>query len=138
MAHDTILRITAADPARTGRVPPLPFPVFPGLSAATSLSLSADGPIEPRLWDLAHAHDQSHPLPRPRLRLGRVTLKADRIVQIMVAIILDELARKGLVLREDFQRHGLKPIEYDRHFEDAMRRAAILCPGLVTGEEHAA
>jgi hypothetical protein len=111
-------------------VQPLPFPVFQGFSAVSSLSLSSDGPIPAEHWHLAHAHDAANRnAPRP-LRLGKVTIKPAAILAIMVRIILKEAARKGTVMREDFLRYGLNPIDVDRHFAQALRHAGLLHPGL--------
>lgn len=115
-------------------ISPLPFPLFDGLSAQASLSLSTDGALDATHMAMARAHDLLHPLP-PLPRIGAVTLKPAAILAIMAAVILAEAARKGAVMREDFLRHGLKPGDIDRHFGEALRRARLQQPGLFSAGE---
>lgn len=117
---------------------PLPFPVFDGFTAVASLSLSTDGTIPSHLWDQARAHDAAQPRSRSVARLGKVTLKPEAAIRLMVEVILKEAARKGYVLREDFTNHGLKPHDIDRHYGEALRRAALRQPGLINATEEVA
>jgi len=113
----------------------LPFPVFQGFTAVQSLSLSTDGRIDPRLLDLAHAHDRTAPPADQPARIGKITLKPAAIVRIMATAIERAVVRSGTVHRLDFKQLGLKDAEIDRHFQEAFLRASQRQPRLyVSGE----
>lgn len=116
----------------------LPFPVFDGFSAAASLSLATDGPINPHHLDLAHAYDLAalKAAPRPA-RIGKITLKPAAIVAIMATAIEKAAIRSGMVHRADFRQLGLAEDEIDRHFREAFLRAAQRRPGLFSCSEAA-
>jgi hypothetical protein len=114
---------------------PLPFPVFDGFTAAASLSLSTDGPIDPHHLALAHAYDLARVGTEPRrARIGKVTLKPSAIVSIMATVIEKAAVRSGTVHRLDFKQLGLRDDEIDRHFPEAFLRASQRRPGLYSSE----
>lgn len=116
---------------------PLPFPIFEGFTAAASLSLSTDGPIDPQLLALAHAHDRAAPPEPQQARIGKITLKPAAIVRIMSTAIEKAAVRCGAVHRADFRQLGLKDVEIDRHFQEAFLRAAQRQPSLFLDSEAA-
>lgn len=116
---------------------PLPFPVFDGFTAAASLSLATDGPIDPQLLRLAHEHDAAQP-PQPQpARIGKVTLKPAAIVRIMSTAIEKAVVRSGSVHRLDFKQLGLTDAEIERYYHDAFIQASMRRPGFYLGGEAA-
>ena len=116
----------------------LPFAIFPGFSATASLSLSSDGPIEPRLWSLAHSYDQAHAATEPRasarVLIVRPRLKPHAIRAVIAAILLKAAERDEAVTRADLKSHGLRDIDIDSEFGDAYRLAAFPRPTLFAPE----
>lgn len=116
-------------------ISPLPFPVFDGFTASQSLSLSTDGPIDPRLSSLAFAFDRAAAKRAPRHgRIGKVTLKPNAIVRIMTTVIEKAVVRCGAVHRNDFLQVGLKDAEIDRHFQEAFLKVSQHHPSLFQSE----
>ena len=112
----------------------LPFPVFDGFTAAASLSLSTDGPIDRELLTLAHAYDRSQPPAPQPARIGNITLKPAAIIRIMASVIDKAAVRCGAVHRSDFHQVGLKDAEIDLHFREAFLRASLTRPSLYSSE----
>lgn len=115
----------------------IPFPVFDGFSAAASLSLSTDGPIDQELLALAQAYDRARPLPAPVTRIGKITLKPAAVVRIMATAIEKAAIRCGIVHRADFRQLGLTDAEIDRHYQEAFLKASLRHPGLFAEGEAA-
>ena len=110
----------------------LPFDIFPGFSAAESLSLSTDGAIDAAHMALAEAHDMAAPHPRrPSARIARVTLKPEAVTANMATAIEKAALREQALTRAELLSLGLSAAEIDRHFSAALRRAMAARPGLM-------
>lgn len=88
---------------------PLSFPLFAGMSAATSLGLSTDGPIPQSKWAEAHAWDMSHPLPDVAPAVTRVEIRKGYGIRLLAFHIRQALVARGLVEERDIANLGLTP-----------------------------
>lgn len=87
----------------------LSFPIFAGLSAATSLSLSTDGRIPHELWAEAFAYDRDHPLSvdLSAEALAKVELKRSFGVRLLAFAMGNAIRARGLVEERDLANLGL-------------------------------
>lgn len=99
---------------------PLSFHVFPGLSAADSLSLSTDGPIPHEKWLEAFAHDRDHPLTLETVELRRVELKRSFGVRLLAFTMLRAIMARGLVEERDLAGLGLTAKQIAEWKQEAM------------------
>lgn len=105
----------------------LSFPLIPGYSAAESLALSTDGPLDPALEMAARAHDAANPLPAPaRVRLGNVRIDDAKALRLVSDCMVRALTLTGAVTEADLARTGLEPAQLAR----LAPRAARLLGGL--------
>lgn len=112
----------------------LPFPIFDGLSAVTSLELWSDGPIPSEYRALAVEHDRTHPRPLARVRAVRPRLKPAAIEAIIYTAIEKAALRGQPLLRDDLKLLGLSETDINTHFAAASRRFAVSQPHLASQE----
>lgn len=116
----------------------MPFPILDGFTAAESLSLSTDGPMDPQHLLLAHAHDRAATSSAQHAaRIGKIKLKPAAIVRVMSTAIEKAVVRCGIVHRADFRQLGLTDAEIDKHFQEAFLLASQRQPALFLSSEAA-
>lgn len=115
----------------------LPFPIFDGLSAVTSLELWSDGTIPAEYRARAIEHDRVHPLQLARVRAVRPRLKPAAIEAIIYTAIEKAALRGQALLRDDLKLLGLSETDINTHFPAASRRFAVSQPLLASSSEAA-
>lgn len=98
----------------------LSFPVFPGLSATQSLSLSTDGPISQQLWAEARAYDLANPLSIETLEIHRVTLKRSFGISLLAFHMRKAILSRGLLEERDIANLGLTPTQIAEWKQEAL------------------
>lgn len=106
--------------------------LFPGHTAVSSLYLSTDRSVDPKLLAAAFAYDREHFAKSrpPEVRLGRIRVKRHIAVGLMAQEIVRNLASRGCVTADDFRRLGLSDAQIDEFKVEAFGQAIVDCPGL--------
>lgn len=114
-------------------------PRIAGFSATASLSLSADGHVPQRLWDMAAAIDaaerQKSATRRARLRLGKMKLKPGFAQKIMAGAMTRAFIERGTIERADLLRAGFNDHDIEHYCGAAFAAAAMAEPRLLTISE---
>ena len=106
----------------------------PNQSAYLQAARTFSGPIPPHIKTAAFAIDRERERKRARLRVGKLFMKPETIVDLMALIIAKCVAAHGGVTLGDFSRHGLTESQVNSFWPRALRHAQTECPWLANLE----
>ena len=107
----------------------------PNQSAYLQAAQSFKGPIPPHIKAAAFAIDRERERKRARLRVDKLFMKPETIIDLMALIIANCVAAFGGVTLEDFKRHGLTESQVHTFWHRALRHAQAECRWLTDLEK---
>ena len=107
----------------------------PNQSAYLQATQTFKGPIPAHIKAATFAIDLERERKRARLRVGKLFMKPETIIDLMALIIAKCVAACGGVTLEDFKRHGLSENQVHAFWHRALRHAQAECPWLANPEE---